>query len=149
MKRGQSLARKTPLRARTELRAKTELSRGEALSPTSARRRYDNGLRTRVVNGLRVAQQGRCPRCRRNDSPLYGHERRGRAQGASIIAPEVALCCVCNDWCEDHPRVAAWTGWKVSAKWPHDGLLEPGQAVDLFGNVVVFADLAASFEDAS
>lgn len=149
MKRGQPLARRAPLQSRTTLHVARTLQRSGPLSPVSATRKRDNQERTRVVNGLRMLQRGICPRCRRGDAPLHGHERVRRSQGGSIIAPECALCDPCNSAVASSPRVSGWNGWAVSPKWPHDPLLEVGTARDLFGNVVVFADLSASFEDAS
>lgn len=132
------LRRKTPLTAKTQLRNKTELARGGPLNPVSANRVMENRERTKVVNGLRLAQLGRCPRCRCGDSPIYGHELRRRSQGGSIVDPQVALCNECNTAVAASPRVSTWNGWDWSAKWPTDPLLEPGTARDLFGNIVVF-----------
>jgi hypothetical protein len=58
-----------------------------------------------------------CARCGRGDVPLAGHERLGRAQGGDPTKPDCLLCHVCNTWCEDYPREAAETGWKLSKKW--------------------------------
>lgn len=58
-----------------------------------------------------------CGRCGRSDVALAGHERLGRAQGGNPAEPDVLLCDPCNTWCEDNPREAAETGWKISRKW--------------------------------
>jgi len=34
-----------------------------------------------------------------------------------LADPDVLLCHACNTWCEDNPRDAAETGWKISKKW--------------------------------
>lgn len=141
--------KRTELVRRTPLRAKTELRSSGPLNPVSAKRAKDNTQRTRVVNGLRMLQRGICPRCRRGDAPLYGHERIRRSQGSSILAPEVAICNPCNSAVADSPRVSCWNGWAVCPKWPHDPLLEIGTARDLYGNVVVFADLGESVDGAA
>lgn len=138
MKRGQPLQRRTPLRAKTELRSRTPLLRSSALAPQSAKRAKDNGLRRKVVSAMRLAGQGRCARCGRRDQPVYGHERLGRAQGGDILQPDCLLCNDCNGWCEDAPKIAAWTGWKVSSKWPHDHTLTSSQAWALDGSIVEF-----------
>jgi hypothetical protein len=104
----------------------------------SAKRRRVNTERRKVVSAMRAASRGRCARCNRNDLPTHGHERLARSQGGDILNPDCLLCNLCNVWCEDNPQIAAWTGWKISGKWPHDPALEQGQAVDLDGRVVSF-----------
>lgn len=133
------LLRRTPLARGTKpLRNRTELARGGPLNPVSAKRAKDNAVRTKVVNGLRLAQLGRCPRCRRGDSPIYGHELRRRSQGGSIVNPQVAVCNACNSAIAQSPRVSTWNGWDTNVKWPTDPMLEPGTARDLYGNIVAF-----------
>jgi hypothetical protein len=124
---------------------RTPLPPGGPLRPMSAKRVRVNRQRTKVVNGLREAQQGRCARCHQR-TEIAGHERRGRAQGGSILAPECALCHRCNTACEDNPREAAWAGWKVSPKHPHDPALAIGEAWDINGDRVIFADLSTAVE---
>lgn len=142
MKRGQPL-RRTELRRTTPLRSRCELSRTGPIKPVSDKRAKLNRQRTVIVNGLREAQQGRCARCHAVDV-LDGHELRGGSyRHRFILDPQCALCRSCNSWAEDHPQVAAYTGWKVSGKWSHDPALAVGEAWDLDGNRVVFADLAA------
>ncbi len=136
------MVKRTELRRKTPLVSHSPLLRGGSLNPVSVRRAKENRERTRVVNGLRLAQQGRCARCRRGDSPIYGHEIRRRSQGGSIVDPQCALCNSCNSAVAQSPRVSTWNGWDSSIKWPTDPMLEPGTARDLFGNVVVFADLS-------
>lgn len=138
------LQRRRPLLlARTELK-RTELARGKPLqrqgrlNPVSPKRRSDNRVRAVVVSAMREAAAGRCARCGRRDLPVHGHERRGRAQGGDILAPECVLCPPCNSAIEDTPQVSCWNGWKTSPKWPHDPALTSTQARDLFGNVVEF-----------
>lgn len=132
------LARRTPLaRGTTELR-RTELSRGKPLSPVSRKRMVLNAQRKIVVSAMVEAVAGRCARCHRDDGPVHGHERLGRAQGGDILTPDCLLCPECNTWCEDQPIVAAFTGWKISGKHSHDGALLSSQAIDLFGNLVEF-----------
>ena len=131
MKRSPMPRRRSPLRSSSTLR-RTPLAR------ESAKRKRDNAQRTVVVSAMRAAAAGTCARCGRVDWPVYGHERLARAQGGSMLAPDCLLCNVCNTWCEDAPREAAWTGWKLSSKWPHDPALSPTQARDIYGNVVEF-----------
>lgn len=104
----------------------------------SAKRRRVNTERRKVVSAMRAASRGRCARCNRNDLPTHGHERLARSQGGDILNPDCLLCTRCNTWCEDHPRAAAYTGWKISGKHPHSAALELGQAVDLEGRIVTF-----------
>jgi hypothetical protein len=87
---------------------------------------------------MREAVAGRCARCGRADLPVFGHERLARSQGGDILRPDCVLCNDCNGWCEDHPRVAAWSGWKLSTKWPHDHTLTSSQARALDGSIVEF-----------
>lgn len=89
-----------------------------------------------VVSAMRELARGRCARCGRSDLPVHGHERLARAHGGDIIHPDALLDPICNTWAEDHPRVAAWTGWKLSSKWPHDPALEPWEARALNGDVI-------------
>ncbi len=70
--------------------------------------------------------------------PVHGHERLGRAQGGDILRPDALVCDPCNSSFEDEPRLAAWRGWKISSKWPHDHTLTSNQAWDLAGNIVEF-----------
>lgn len=138
------LTRRTPLARGTSQLRRTELKRGKSelrrteISPVSQKRIQANGRRSVVVSAMRLAAEGRCARCGRRDLPVHGHERLGRAQGGDILAPDCLLDDVCNGWCEDNPQIAAWTGWKVSSKWPHDPALAVGQAIDLAGNIVQF-----------
>jgi hypothetical protein len=48
------------------------------------------------------------------------------------------LCHDCNRWCEDHPALAADTGWKISRKYGHDPQLREDEALDLNGDIVRF-----------
>lgn len=110
MKRGQ------PLR-RTELK-----SRGLPLRAQSKKRQRENRLRVQaevLLAEISVAQFGAvcCARCGLV-KPVNGHEKLGRAQGGDPTRPDVLLCRECNTWCEDQPREAAATGWKVSRKYP-------------------------------
>ena len=130
------LRRKTPLRSYKPLVSRGELTRRTPLRPVSGRRRAENVERRVVVSAMREIAQGRCARCGRRDLPVHGHERRGRAHGQSIVQPDCLLCNGCNGWCEDSPRVAAWTGWKLSSRWPHDPALQPWEARALDGAVV-------------
>ena len=137
-------ARRDPLRSYKPLVPRCELTRRTPLRPVSDKRKALNRERAVIVNGLREAQQGRCARCGAVDV-LDGHELRGGSyRHRSILDPQCALCRLCNGWAEDHPQVAAYTGWKVSGKWSHDPALNIGEAWDLNGNRVVFADLAES-----
>jgi hypothetical protein len=141
------LARGTSQLKRSPLAAGCSQLRRTPINPVSRKRVQDNRQRTIVVNAMRLAAEGRCARCGRADVVVHGHERLGRSQGGNPVAPDCLLDNFCNEWCESHPQIAAWTGWKVSSKWPHDPQLEVGQAVDLFGNIVQFhtdADLEAS-----
>lgn len=143
MKRGQPLKRRTPLVARTPLRTLTPLTsrcelRRTPLAPFSAKRIEANGIRRLYVSAMREAARGACARCGRRDVPVHGHERLARAQGGDILTPDCLLCPECNGWCEDEPKLAAWTGWKVSSKWPHDHTLSSSQAWRLDGTVVEF-----------
>lgn len=137
------LIRRTPLRAKGPLESKTPLvariplrSR-TAIAPVSTKRLKANRQRTVVVSAMRLAEDGRCARCS-SRYKVFGHERLGRAHGGDILAPEALLCNVCNGWCEDNPIAAAWDGWKVSTKHPHDPALTIGQARDIFGNIIDF-----------
>lgn len=135
------LRRKTPLVTRAPLVTRTPLSRRCALSPVSDKRRRDNVERVRVVNGMRLAAQGRCARCGRRDQPVHGHERVRRSQGSDITRPDCLLCNCCNGWAASEPKAAAWTGWLITPKWRHDPALENGEAWDLDGNRVRFETL--------
>ena len=84
----------------------------------------------------------RCARCGAAGVQLDGHERQGGSRRHRfILAPDCALCRSCNGLCEDRPALAAWEGWKVVAGLPHDPALNIGEAWDVNGNRVVFADL--------
>lgn len=146
MKRGQPLQRRTPLVARTELRRSTPLQSRAVplhrtpLKPISDKRRRKQPARAAAEKALgRDHTLGVCARCL-GHTYVNGHERRARSQGGDQTRPDCLLCIACNRWCEDAPRVACWTGWKVSPKWPHDPQLEVGQAFDLFGHVINFQD---------
>lgn len=145
MKRGAPLQRKTPLVNKAPLKTHKPLERGchplqrrTPLAPVSARRRADNAHRTIVVSAMRLATAGQCARCGRRDMPVHGHERLGRAQGGEILRPDCLLCDLCNAWAEDFPKLAAWTGWKISGKHPHDHTLRSDQAWALDGSIVEF-----------
>lgn len=138
MKRGHPLARRTPLHAYTELTRGSSLLRRTPLAARSAKRIGEDGIRRQVVSAMRLACAGRCARCGRGDVPVHGHERLGRAQGGDILAPDCLLCNDCNGWCEDNPQIAAWTGFKISSKWPHDHTLTSSQAWALDGSIVEF-----------
>lgn len=145
MKRGGPLARrtplvnKTPLVTRSALVSRTSLCRGGAIAAVSLKRRKANTQRQVVVSAMREAAAGRCARCGRRDQPVHGHERQGGSRRhRTMLNPECVLCVECNGWCEDNPQTAAWTGWKVSAKWPHAHQLTATQAVALDGAVVEF-----------
>jgi len=86
------------------------------MRPESRRRARHNRARRAAVAELYEAAPW-CARCGRSDVPLAGHERLGRAQGGNPAQPDCLLCHRCNTWCEDHPREAAETGWKISHKW--------------------------------
>ncbi len=58
-----------------------------------------------------------CAKCGATGVELHGHERLGRAQGGNPADPDDLLCNDCNTWCEDNPREAAESGWKISRKW--------------------------------
>lgn len=143
MKRGRPLQRRTPLRARTALQSRTplrshsQLRRGP-INPISDKRKSDNTERRVVVSAMRLACQGACARCGRRDLPVRGHERLARAHGGDILRPDCLLCDPCNSWCEDEPQIAAWTGWKLSTKHPHDHTLTSTQARALDGSIVEF-----------
>lgn len=144
MKRSPMPVRRTPLRPGRPLESRTPLQRSCPIKRVSDRRKRENRQRTVIVNWLRKAQEGRCARCGAAGVQLDGHELRGGSyRHRSILDPQCALCRRCNGWAEDHPQVAAYTGWKVSGKWAHDPALALGEAWDLDGNRVVFADLAA------
>ena len=103
----------------------------------SLQRRRVNGTRRRAVTALYAAAPW-CARCGNADVPLAGHERLGRSQGGNPADPDCLLCDPCNEYCENWPVAAAWTGWKVSGKWPRDPQLGPGEAFDISGRRVVF-----------
>lgn len=137
--------KRTELRRKTPLQSGCEPMRRTPLNPVSDKRRADNRKRAVIVNGLREAQQGRCARCGAAGVQLDGHERQGGSRRHRfILAPDCALCRRCNGLCEDRPALAAWEGWKVVAGLPHDPALNIGEAWDVNGNRVVFADLAES-----
>lgn len=139
------MLRRTPLSRGTSQLKRTPLACGcselrrTPMAQVSAQRRRDNSRRTIVVNAMRLIAEGRCARCHRADKDVFGHELRGRAHGADIVAPDCLLCNECNGWCEDNPPIAAWLGWKVSSKWPHNPVLEVGQAIDINGDIVAFS----------
>lgn len=140
------LQRRTPLRSFTELRSHSQLRRGGPLNPASEKRRKVNGRRAKVVSAMREAAKGRCARCGRADLPVHGHERLARSQGGDILNPDCLLCNPCNSWCEDNPQTAAFTGWKISSKYPHSPVLELGQAMALDGRIVDFTVPASDDE---
>ncbi|HEX5347893.1 MAG TPA: hypothetical protein VFW64_12465 [Pseudonocardiaceae bacterium] len=144
MKRSPMPARVKPLERRTPLNPSGAPLRRTPLAAVSVRRKRDNARRTRVVSAMRHAAEGRCARCGRAGLPVFGHERIARAHGGSLLHPDCVLCNGCNGWCEDRPQVAAWTGWKVSGKWPHDPALEPWEARDLVGNIIDFRILVGA-----
>lgn len=84
-----------------------------------------------------------CWRCGLTRVHLAGHERLGRAQGGNPERPDALLCHPCNTACEDEPIDAAWNGWKVSRKHPHDPTLGDDEAWDVHGNRVLFIDVTA------
>lgn len=84
-----------------------------------------------------------CARCCRVGVNLSGHERLGRAQGGDPANPDCLLCDLCQVWCEDRPELAALSGWKISRKHPHDPALNDGEAFDLNGDRVIFAQAAS------
>lgn len=138
LQRRTRLRSKTPLRPKAQLQARTTIQRRTPINKVSAKRTADNRKRTPIVNALREAQRGRCARCRRTGLQLDGHERLERSHGGDILAPECALCRECNTWASNEKRIAAWTGWIICAKYPHDPALSSSQAVDLFGALVDF-----------
>lgn len=146
------MVRKTPLNRgesqlkRTELRPGACVLRRTPIAPVSQKRIQENRERRVVVSGMRLAAAGRCARCGRSGLPVHGHERLARAHGGDIINPDCLLCDPCNGWCEDNPPVAAWTGWKLSTKWPHDPALGIGQAWDLHGNRVDFSTVSTDLD---
>jgi hypothetical protein len=119
------------------LRSHSSLRR-TPIAAESEKRRKANTVRARVVSAMRSAARGQCARCGRRDLPVHGHERLGRAQGGDILNPDCLLCPPCNGWCEDNPQTAAYTGWKISSKYPHAPVLNMGQALALDGSVVEF-----------
>lgn len=150
------LARRTPLRAKVGLSSRTELQRRAPLlsrtpiNPVSDKRKCDNYERRKVVSGMRLATSGECARCGRRDLPVHGHEKLTRAHGGDIINPSCLLCDPCNSALEDAPRVSAWNGWRLSAKWPHDPALQPFEARRLDGVIVdLRAVYAVEYEDVS
>lgn len=112
------------------------------LRPVSRRRIREGVERARVQKRMRAGVSW-CARCGRTGVDLFGHERLARSQGGDWLAPDCLLCNDCNTWCEDNPVTAAWSGWKISSKHPHDPALELGEAWDLRGVRVVFAELAS------
>ena len=105
-------------------------------------------LRRRRVNVARRAREWDlfeaapwCARCCRTDVPVSGHERRARSQGGDPRFPDCLLCDACNVWCEDNPEMAAWSGWKLSRKHPHDPRLQDDEAENTNGDIVVFGEV--------
>lgn len=159
MKPGKPLERRTELQRKTPLRSTSPVQREpmiplhreadpalpkngrSRMRPISAKRAREGVQRTRVQQAMRAGASW-CARCGRTGVDLFGHERLARSQGGNWLEPDCLLCNDCNGWCEDNPQVAAWTGWKISSKWPQDPALEIGQAWDLRGVRVVFAELA-------
>lgn len=152
VKRGHPLQRRTTLTSKTQLRTKTPLvsrctlQRGGPINQVSAKRKVANQQRTRVVSAMRKAVEGECARCGRRDMPVRGHERLARVHGGDILNPDCLLCDLCNGWCEDKPKLAAWTGWKVSISNPHDPALTSSQARALDGSIVEFTVVTESEE---
>ena len=116
MKRGRRLPRHTPLVARTPLVTRVPL---RAVSRKRAAVNRARRLVVADIAGRQIATYGYtfCERCKARNVPLAGHERLARAQGGDPTKPDMLLCHPCNSWCEDEPREAAETGWKISRKW--------------------------------
>jgi hypothetical protein len=138
--------KQTPLIRKTPLRQGACTLRRTPIAPVSQKRIRENRERAVVVSGMRLAAGGRCARCGRTGLPVRGHERLARAHGGDIVNPDCVLCDPCNGWCEDNPPVAAWTGWKLSTKLPHDPALGIGQAWDLHGNLVDFSTVSTGID---
>ena|SRR5579875_215601 len=114
------------------------------MRPVSAKRARQQPTRAAAERALgRSGGCGQCCRCL-TWGYVNGHERLARSQGGDPTRPDCLLCPVCNTWCEDHPREAAWDGWKISRKHPHDPELSDGQARDVHGQVVTFAELVGA-----
>ena len=112
------------------------------MNPVSAKRRRQQPARAAAERALgrSPGDGGQCCRCL-TWTYVNGHERLARSQGGDPTRPDCLLCRVCNSWCEDKPIEAAWDGWKISRKHPHDPALTDGQARDVYGSVVTFAEL--------
>lgn len=159
MLRRTPLQRKTPLTSRTELKSHSILRRtllnGSAsggitqrspLNPVSRKRQQQSRIRKAAEAALgRDGLQGECARCR-TWTYVNGHELR-RGSWRDHTRPDCLLCVQCNEWAARHPKIACWTGWAISAKWPHDPALENGQALDLYGDIVIFGSAADGAAD--
>jgi hypothetical protein len=138
--------RKSPLITRTELHSRVPLSRHSALAAVSFKMRDKNRQRVITEKQLgRVNGCGTCARCGRYGY-VNGHELRRRSQGGNPAHPDCLLCVECNSWAAREPVTAAWTGWLISPKHPHDPALNNGEAWALNGDRVIFDLANQSFE---
>ncbi len=100
--------------------------------------------RVRVVSERELGRdsdgRGRCARCCRW-TEVHGHELRNRSHGGDPAHPDCLLCNPCNEKCENGDRrQMCFTGWKIDPRYPHDPVLQLGQARDINGDLVQFAD---------
>lgn len=135
---------------RTQLKAKTELRRGECtLRRTEIRpvsRKQAAMQRVRVVSerdlGRDENSNGVCARCGRFGE-VHGHELRNRSHGGDPADPDCLLCNRCNSDIENdsapgNRERVCWAGWKIDPRYPHDPVLQVGQAWALDGSLVIF-----------
>ena len=112
------------------------------LRPVSPKRAKQGGARQKKLRWLRAIDE-RCAFC---GSPfrLHGHERLALAQGGKYEDPDCLLCDPHNGLMEDEPEWAAYTGWKISGRYPRSPSLAPNEAVRLDGSIYTFPNLDAS-----
>lgn len=111
----------------------------QTIKQESDKRQEQNGVRRiRLAELGKRDGQGQCARCRTWTS-VDGHELR-RGSRRDHTRPDVLLCRSCHEWTTLRYRTACWTGWAISPKHPHDPTLENGQALDLYGDIVIFGE---------
>ncbi|SEN88977.1 hypothetical protein [Nonomuraea pusilla] len=119
MKRGNPLARRTPLKQgkpperKTPLKSASNLERRAPLKPRSKKQEAKYRVRRVLVAEL-LAERPVCERCHAARSTDV-HEPRMRSRGADINDPDqcVCLCRDCHRWVHDHPAAATAEGWLI------------------------------------
>lgn len=129
MKRGKSLARRTPLEATTPLERRKPIAQGDGLKRSKRpRAKRDTPRRGRIVLDPAARQQlrqavydragglceaGLTPDCpgRLDRHAFEWHHRKLRSQGGDdVIANSLCVCSGCHSWAHAHPAEAKSAG---------------------------------------